>query len=184
MPSIESLVNGFQKNFDPEKDNKRLYDAFIEISRQLRSSGAGSASGKHYARLTNSAALTIPTATPTPLGFDTERAINGGIHSPSSQNTRITIFRAGLYLITAHVQWPIFAAGIVQLQIQLSGATILASRLDYPQVVPAIQDQFIATGYILNVGDYIEIIANQTSGGNLIIPVQANYSPEAFIGEL
>lgn len=180
---ILSLVAGFQQGFEPKIHSARLYEAFSEISKQL---GLGSSSNadKHYSRAYSSVVVNVPNAAATPIPFNQTRVQNGGLHSNSAQNTRFTIFRAGLYYISAHVQWPAVVAGYRQLQIQLNGAIVLASLTDDSlAAAPNIIDQSLSTGMYLSVADYIEIIAFQNSGGAINIPVAAQYSPEAFIME-
>lgn len=184
MPSIRSLVQGFQRGFDPKVHSTRLYDAFIEVENRLQTLLGSGATQKHYARVYNSAVVGVATATPTVIPFDSTRSQFGGMHSTSTLTSRLTVFRAGLYTITGHVLWPATVNGVRRLQIQLNGSTILASlEDDSPAAAPNDIDQTVATGMYLSVGDYIEIVAYQNSGGPINISVQPQYSPEAFIGE-
>jgi hypothetical protein len=184
MPSILSIVTSFKREFDPKIHSTRLYEAFAEVAKQLTSLGAGEADRRLHCRATSNAGLNVPTGVATALAFNLIRTQVGTLHSSTSQNTRFTASRVGSYIITAHIQWPAALVGIRQLQIKANGANIIASRIDFAQAVAALQDQSIACGYYLNVGDYVEVIAFQNSGGALVIPVAGNYSPEAFIGEL
>lgn len=180
---ILSLVQGFQKGFDPDIHSNRLYQAFAEIANILNSSSSSSAD-KHFSRVYSSVAVNIPNAAATAIAFNQTRNQSGGLHSNGSQNTRITIFRAGLYYISAHVQWPAVILGYRQLQIRLNGAIVLASTSDDSvAAAPNIIDQSISTGMYLSVGDYVEIVAFQNSGVAINIPVAAQYSPEAFVME-
>lgn len=181
MPSILSLVTGFKREFDPKIHSTRLYEAFAEIAKQLSGLTSGNTSAKMYARVTASAGLTIPTGVVTALAFDIIRVQEGLLHSTTTQNTRFTAPISGFYKIGASIQWPAALVGIRQLQIMLNGVTVIASRVDFAQAVAAIQDQIITGAYYLNPGDYLEIVVYQNSGGPLVIPVTANYSPEVFI---
>lgn len=186
MISIKNLIRPFRSALDPNEysDRSRLCEAFESLEDAINDIIIAKTSPKHYAKVYSAVNVNIPTGVPTPIPFASTFSQVGGLHSNTSQNTRITIFRAGLYQIIANVQWPAFAAGIVQLQILVNGANIIGSRLDYPQAVPAIQDQIVAGADYFEIGNYIEIIANQTSGGPLVIPPVANFSPIAFVGEL
>ena len=185
MPSIESIVAPFRDKFDPQeiRDRNRLVEAFREIARELGTSSSGT-TDLHYARVASSIAINVPNNVATPIPFNQTTNQNGGLHSDSSQNTRLTIFRAGIYFISGHVQWPAAVNGIRKLGIRRNGAQMIASQAEEPPAPPIDIDQSVSTGYRLEVADFIEIIAFQTSGGALNIPVQINYSPEAFIGEL
>lgn len=170
MPSIKALVLGIQK------ERPREFDAFCEIEKRLTSVEAGEGAGSSYCRVFNSGGLTIVTATPTILAFDSNRFDPASLHSTTSNTSRITIARNGMYNITANLEWPANAVGIRTIEILLNGATVIA-RVDTPGNA-ALINQMISTLYYLFSNDYIEIRVTQTSGGNLIIPANGNYSPE------
>ena len=184
MPSIGSLVNQFRKEFKPDKveDRNRLVEAFLALETLITGSGGASSSKTHYARVNKAALQTITNNTITALIFDTTTIQNGGLHSDTTQNTRLTAQRAGWYTMGGNVQWAAAGAGIRHIGVRINGATIIAST-EVDPTGATIVDQAISTSYYLNVGDYAEIIVYQNSGGNLNVNQVANYSPEGFIGE-
>ena len=182
MPSIRSIVLPFKAKFSGEdvKDRNRLFEAFAEVEKQL-AAAVGGAGGLHFARVTRTANLTVPTATVTAIPFDGTIAQNGGMHSTASLNTRLTVFRAGIYTISGHVLWPATAVGVRSIRIRLNGSLDIARLND--EVTAVDREQSISTGYFLNAGDYAEITLFQNSGGNIAVVAAANYGMEGFIGE-
>lgn len=187
VKSIKGLIRPFRYKLDPEdpRTRARLCEAFELLEDNLNSITSSGAVSKNYAKVYSSVPLTIPTAVATPLAFNSISSQNGGMHSNTTQNTRITIFRAGIYDIFANVQWPAFAVAAIPLtlQVKVNGAVIIGSRIDYSQAAPLIQDQLVCASDYFNIGDYIEIFATQASGGNLIIPPVAAYSPYCMVKE-
>ena len=185
MPiSVKGLINGLQLGLD-RVSPIRIYEAFLELERRIiATEGISGAGGRHYSRANSSAGLTIPTATPTALAFNQSSYQNNQlIHNAAVSNTKFTAQRDGMYFISGHIQWPINnIIGYRKLMIQVDGASIIAST-SLPGDAVLTQDQSISTGVYLFAGQYIEIIADQTSGGNLIIPAVVNYSPEGVFAE-
>jgi hypothetical protein len=128
------------------------------------------------ARVYNSGALTITTATTTTLTFDSERFDLGGLHSTSSNTARLTAPVDGVYAIFGHIRWDNNATGVRELIVRLNGATIIAAEKD--DAAGEAMGQSLATLYQLAAGDYVELRARQTSGGNLNVTATGNYSPE------
>lgn len=136
------------------------------------------------ARVFNTANLATATATPFAVTFDSERWDLGtasGQHSTASNTSRLTCVVAGLYAITGHVEWAANVTGYRLIRLRLNGnnAQIVAEELDQAVTVAAIPHRMsVATEYRLVVGDYVELIGEQSSGGNLNIVASARYSPE------
>jgi hypothetical protein len=187
MISIKGLIKPFRRSFDPESinDRSRLCEAFELLDDNVNKLTGSDANSKHYTKAFSNVGLNIPTGVATALLFNAETSSNGGMHSTTTLNTRFTITRAGLYTIIANVQWPAFAVAAIPLtlQIKVNGATLIASRIDYSQAAPLIQDQLVMGSDYFNIGDYIEIFVTQTSGGVLVIPVVANFSPYVMVME-
>lgn len=128
--------------------------------------------------LTNSAAQTLTTSSFDPLTFNTERWDNGGLHESVTNPTRITIPAGGggVYEIAGGVAFAANATGLRGLTVKLNGATIIA--VDFRATYGGEVYLSIATQYLLVAGDYIQLEAYQSSGGNLNTVVAAAYSPE------
>lgn len=135
------------------------------------------------ARVYNSAAITMTTAVAAALTFDSERYDNGTLHSTSSNTSRITAATAGKYIITGNIEWGASLLGFRALNIMVNGTTTIASTGLNP--ASGATAQTVTTIYHLAASDYIELVAYQTSGGNLNVNSSGNYSPEfsaQFIG--
>lgn len=104
--------------------------------------------------------------TSTAVTFEAELFDTNGFHDNSTNNTRITIPSgyAGKYIITGVIQWASSSSGNRVNDFKLNGSTFLGySYMDangYQScAVTMIQD--------LAVGDYVEMIGYQNSGGSL-----------------
>lgn len=130
------------------------------------------------ARVTHNAAQSIPTATNTALAFNTERWDTDTIHDTSTNNSRLTCKTAGKYLIAGHVLFAGHATGQRQLSVRLNGATY-CGIVNHISASAAVQSCLsISTVLDLAVNDYVELVALQTSGGDLNISQANNYTPE------
>jgi hypothetical protein len=146
----------------------------------LVSAGAGNPpvwSTPDGARVYNSADETITPGTPTALTFDTERYDNGGLHSTTSNTSRLTAVRAGKYLITGHVIWDAGSSGSRWVRIRLDGATMIAGiNDDGPSAGSPVQS--VATVYDLAATHYVELEVMHYQGTDLKVLAVPNYSPE------
>jgi hypothetical protein len=135
-------------------------------------------------RVYNTANISIPDATLTVLTFDTERYDNGGLHSTSSNTSRLTAARSGVYLIIANFEYAITGtagaerAGLLKLNgttyIAKGGQEGVASSFTYNNDA----NVTLCTLYHLTATDYVEVYAYQDSGGACDVVASANRSPE------
>ena len=94
------------------------------------------------------------------------------MHSTSVNTSRLTCKLAGLFLITAGAGFIANAVGGRELDIRLNGTTYLANQNNVP--VPGVTHNMVTTALArLAVNDYVEMIAYQTSGGNLNVNANA-----------
>ena len=133
-----------------------------------------------YARVYNSAAITLTTGVTTALTFDSERYDVGGLHSTSVNTGRLTIAIAGVYEVGGSVSFATDTVGIRGLSVLLNGATTIILARDTP-IAGDNTVISLSAPYRFAAGDYIELYARQTSGGNLNVTVNAAYSPEFWI---
>lgn len=116
------------------------------------------------------------------LALDSERFDQAGgaastMHG-TVNNSRLTAIYAGIYQISGGVEWAANATGHRDLFIRLNGATSIAyGRMPNGGVGDSVL-HFVTCVYSLAVNDYVELCANQNSGGNLNINASPNYSPE------
>ena len=118
------------------------------------------------ASVTKSAAQTISNNTTTVLSWDGEQFDTDSFHDNSTNNSRMTIpaGKAGKYAVSGVIRWVASAAGRRKIIIYKNGAEALSvesgASVDATSVAAYLIMDLVAT-------DYVEIYANQTSGGNL-----------------
>ena len=128
------------------------------------------------ARAYNNVNISVPDATYTDLPFNSEFYDTDAIHNPVTNNSRLTCKTAGKYLIVANIQWDANATGLRYLRFNLNGAPAIGAVVDSPIVAQPIVQCF-ATIDDLSVGDYVELVAYQNSGGALLILLHYTFSP-------
>ena len=140
-----------------------------------------SASYVQGARAYNSALVAVADTTLTALALDSERWDTDTMHDTITNNSRLTCFTAGKYLIIAQCGLTAPANGsTVSLQIRLNGATTLASNTVLVGGV-ATPDLIATTIYDLSITDYVEMYIYHNHGGNRNTSKSANSSPEFMI---
>lgn len=129
-------------------------------------------------RITNSIATTLADSTLTALSFDTERYDTAALYSGGAP-TRITIPTAGIYNIGSCIQYAFNTTGYRFNGIRLNGANFLAAQLQLPVTTAATgTDITLNVQWQFSVGDYVELMAFQNSGGGLDVTKAADFSPE------
>lgn len=134
-------------------------------------------------RLFNSAAISIPTAVATALTFNTEvfdAAAPNNMHDTATNTSRITVPTggAGWYNITGSLEFAANATGYREIRVRLNGVTNIAIHNAMAVTVATITHRMsINVQYALNVGDYVELMALQTSGGALNVATNSDFSP-------
>lgn len=120
-----------------------------------------------YAHVYSSAGQSITTNTSTVLSFNAEVEDIGGLHSTTTNNSRITAVDAGLYHVTGQVQYPTgIGSGTVDCKVQVNG-TVNTGPYDsraIPGGVPAVN---ISSLIRLAAGDYIQLLTYQSSGASV-----------------
>ena len=110
--------------------------------------------------------------------FNSERYDTDTMHSTAVNTSRITFTTAGTYDVFGALDFDANATGYRQIAIRVGGATYIAS-VTVPTIGAGAPHQLvIATTYAFTAGQYVELMANQTSGAALNILASANYSPE------
>jgi hypothetical protein len=125
----------------------------------------------------NDANIVVSNATVTALTFNTERFDTDSMHSTSSNTSRITVATAGEYDFDGGIEWDSNVNGFRQIGLRLNGATIV--KWDSDNAVSGnTHPQAIHARWKMVVGDYMELVVYQNSGGNLNVNVTSAYSPE------
>lgn len=130
-------------------------------------------------RLTHSVAQNVPDTTVTILTFDTERFDTDNMHSAGSP-TRITINTAGLYQITATVEYAPGTYEYASNGLLLNGTTLIA--ISDASNTGAIfgQSRTVTALWKCAAGDFVEVrlFQDNTAGATRAIQKSNAYSPE------
>ena len=128
----------------------------------------------------------IDTGSSTAVEFNAEiHDITPGFHSTSVNPERITIpaGMGGFYRIYAQLEWEANATGLRNLYVKLNGgATPIAEII--ADATAESMTQFTADAYLLDVGDYVTVEAEQNSGGGLdvVLGVGKSFFGIDFLG--
>jgi hypothetical protein len=113
----------------------------------------------------------------TVLAFDSERYDTASMHDTSTDTSRLVAPVTGIYAITVSVAWAADASGRRTVHLRRNGGASIAVA----QSAAAGGDEVgmaLATLARLEAGDYVEVLAQQTSGSNLNIQKGGEHSPE------
>jgi len=129
--------------------------------------------------VTHNAAQAITSGVVTVLAFNTERfdqafGSAAAHHDTVTNNSRLTALFAGIYSITATVEWSADPANGT-LRIRLNGTTFIG----WTQTAtgdPLVQN--VERKWSMAVNDYVEVIVSQSSGSSKNINSTSSYSPE------
>lgn len=123
-------------------------------------------------RVYHSSDQSIDTATLTALAFNSERFDTNTLHDTSTNNSRLTCQRAGLYAIFGSIYWESGTTGNYLL-IREGGDTTIAQTDGVDE-----NRQSISTLYKLAAAEYVELVVYHGTGSGQNIENHANYSPE------
>lgn len=135
-------------------------------------SGIVTSDGQPSTYVTKSGAQTLTTGVQAALAFDSEVYDVNSCHDNSTNNSRLTVPTGGggTYLVTATVTFTANNAGLRGVSIRLNGAASAGGTVVNTVVgdVTTLQATAIAQ---LTAAQYVELMAVQTSGGNLDVTV-------------
>ena len=126
------------------------------------------------ARVYDTSDQTLSTGTWTALTFDTEDYDTDTIHSTVSNTSRLTCKTAGKYIMVGTIYWESSAVGARAVRIFLNNTTNLVLNR---QPVYGSDGQNATAIYELDVDDYVELHAQQESGGDLDVLTSSGLSP-------
>ena len=128
------------------------------------------------ARVSHDADQTISNNTQTTLAFNTEKYDYDAIHDNTTNNSRLTCKTAGLYTITASIQFASNSSGSRAILILLNGTTIIGG--DQRDASPDIATTCnVSVDYPLAVNNYVEVQVYQNRGGNLNVVSSGERTP-------
>lgn len=126
-------------------------------------------------RAYHSTTQSLTTATLTALAFNSERWNTDTMHNTVTNNSRLTCKTAGLYRITAHVQFATNATGERTVHLRVNGLVFIASQGGAPNPTAGNATNItVSDEYPLAVNDYVEVLAFQASGGALNVNASDN----------
>jgi hypothetical protein len=124
-----------------------------------------------FCHLTTTASYNgVADSTATALNFNLETVDNFNIHSTSVNPSRLTIntaFGAALVNVTASVTWTASSSGYRNLFFQVDGVLVEQGAQSTNAISSGGTRQTISMMRELTVGQYVEVVAVQNSGGTL-----------------
>jgi hypothetical protein len=106
--------------------------------------------------------------------FDTSQYDNAGMHSTSTNTSRLTAPISGVYDVDAQVVWPGNSNGARELVIMKDGAPFVGRSSITVNSATDVVEQQVSTQVDLRAGDYVELLARQSSGGALSLLSEDN----------
>ncbi len=132
------------------------------------------------ARVSKSATQTIPNNTCTTVTWDVEFFDPLNMHDNSVNNSRITVPTSGVYAVYGTLKYLTSSVGVRSLSFRVNGATPLRTTNTYP-ATSSFGLWFQVSDVIeLAAGDYVEVDAFHTAGGNLDIDGTSQEAVAAF----
>lgn len=116
-----------------------------------------------------------------PITFNSERADIYGLHSTSSNTDRITLDRAGWWLVVGHILWSGAGGSTRNGRIRVNAATVIGEHAGSTSII----SYPVSAIYKFAANDYVTLEGYQDSGGTITISASGNYSPEfsaVFLG--
>ena len=110
---------------------------------------------------------TIPNQTFTVLNFNVESYDTNSYHDNSTNNSRITIPTTGYYNLTAQVKFESNSSGGRAIQIYKNGSTVMSNFAGNYAGFTSDASFFTSINLNATAGDYFEVRAFQSSGGDL-----------------
>lgn len=118
----------------------------------------------------------IATGTVTAIAFDNEQFDDSAYHDNAVNASRLTIPATGNYSVVGSAQWDSNNVGTRGLFIQLNGTDTATTRLAGSYMVGTAGFEMQAVSLVMRftAGDFLELVAFQSSGGNRVIGVAAS----------
>jgi hypothetical protein len=162
--SVQATANSFGAEVDIEGN--------VDINGSIRISTALGARAYNSVAFTHNSTgnwLAVP--------LDSERFDTDGIHSTTTNTSRMTAQRSGVYQINGNIEFDSNSTGVRAVGIRLNGSTFIAVVL-MTAVNGFNHPLSVSCHYSMLAGDYVELMAYQNSGGNLNVNATSNWSPE------
>lgn len=131
---------------------------------------------KIAARVLVTSNLTLLNNTPQTILFGTEDYDTNNLHSVSSNTSRIVIPVTDYYALDVYAEIQVNTTGLREIRFVLNGATILKRTLIPPLTGENTTINCVIPSLKFNKNDYVEVVANQNSGGSLVLYAGAYFS--------
>lgn len=130
------------------------------------------------AHLRQTSAQTLTTGVTTAILFGVEDIDTHGGHSTVSNTSRYTCQVAGTYQLSGYISWASSIAGARKAWWRRNGSDINGSESVADSDITGVIGTVARTILVdLSVGDYVELVGTQESGGNLATSVTATQQP-------
>lgn len=154
--AFTAVVSGVDPTLGPHLATKDYVD------------GLGGAVDVRRCKVTDSSDQTIANSTLVAVNWDTELYDTDGFHDNVTNNNRLTVpaGAGNVYMLVCGIVWAPNASGVRRVMIRKNGTTVLASHRSNAVDSGETHASLIAFDDA-GVGDYYEVLVEQTSGGNL-----------------
>lgn len=127
----------------------------------------------------NSAAISVGNGAGQKLTFDSELFDSNSFHSTVTNTGRLTVPAggAGVYLVTAQIDWASSTSGIRAMNILLNNGNNIANLGNIYNTTGGTAPMGLVAIYKFADADFIELAVFQNSGGALNVAGTANQSP-------
>lgn len=128
----------------------------------------------------NSANISIPNNVATALTFNSKIFDSDLLHNISTNPSRLTCKKAGLYLVSSRALFEFNATGIRDAQIRKNGNRIVADCANLPpNLFPYGSPLNFCLFINLSINDYLEFVVYQNSGAslNIVYNIAHDFSP-------
>jgi hypothetical protein len=122
-------------------------------------------------KATRTSTQAIVTATATAIQFNAADAYDtASMHDTVTNNTRVTMATAGLYVIVGYTEWELNATGTYrQARLRVNGTTAIAIQTHSAGTLSAntAYETSLSTIYKAAANDYVELVVQHDRGANL-----------------
>lgn len=133
--------------------------------------------------VTDAGSISIPNNTATELTFGTETFDTDTMHSTSANTGRLTATTAGLYLVTASVDWDLNTTGYRQVGIVRSVGNLTVAVSSAPAASFLLSTlQSVSCLVKLDAGGYVTVKVQQDSGGTRTTRTGSRFSA-SWVGQ-
>jgi len=139
--------------------------------------GSGTNGVPRFKGYASSAQSLATGTTDIPLTLDTEDYDSDNGHSTTTNTSRYTVQVAGTYVIMGTAAIATSATGNRKLGINVNGVNARGGVVQSPGFASNSWCAVVCTTQALVVGDYVELVAWQTSGGSLNTSATAGFGP-------